>query len=79
MIRWDEVTVSFGPKKVLGPVTLQVGDGEWVGLIGPNGAGKSTMLKAASSTVAVFRSPMANGGPGWTSLGCRKDPRCQMR
>ena len=51
MIRWDSVSVSFGAVKVLGPVSLEVGEGEWVGLIGPNGAGKSTMLKAALGSV----------------------------
>lgn len=51
MITWDDVTVSYDEKKVLGPVGLSVGDGEWVGLIGPNGAGKSTMLAAAVGIV----------------------------
>lgn len=51
MIVWSDVSVSYGPSRVLGPVTLQVGDGEWVGIIGPNGSGKSTMLKAAVGVV----------------------------
>lgn len=51
MISWREVVVSFGDVIVVGPVTLTVGDGEWVGLIGPNGAGKSTLLKAAVGIV----------------------------
>lgn len=51
MIRWEQVEVSYNGKRVLGPVTVEVSDGEWVGLIGPNGAGKSTMLKAAVGLV----------------------------
>ena len=47
MISWRDVLVSFGGVTVVGPVSLTVGDGEWVGLIGPNGAGTSTLLKAA--------------------------------
>jgi iron complex transport system ATP-binding protein len=39
--------VSYYGVDVVGPVTLSVADGEWVGLVGPNGAGKSTLLKAA--------------------------------
>jgi iron complex transport system ATP-binding protein len=52
MITWTDVTVTYGSRQVLGPVSLSVGDGEWVGLIGPNGAGKSTMLAAAVGLVA---------------------------
>ncbi len=51
MISWRGVEVSFNGVPVLGPVTLEVDDGEWVGLIGPNGAGKSTLLKAAVGLV----------------------------
>ena len=51
MITWDEVSVTYGANRVLGPVSLSVADGEWVGLIGPNGAGKSTMLKTALGAV----------------------------
>lgn len=51
MIRWENVSVTYGSTRVLGPLSLRVGDGEWMGLIGPNGAGKSTMLKAALGAV----------------------------
>jgi cobalamin transport system ATP-binding protein len=47
MISWDDVEVTYGSRKVLGPISLTVADGEWLGLIGPNGAGKSTLLKSA--------------------------------
>ena len=46
MISWSKVEVVYGTTRVLGPVSLEVGSGEWLGLIGPNGAGKSTMLKS---------------------------------
>ncbi|HLF43332.1 MAG TPA: ABC transporter ATP-binding protein [Acidimicrobiia bacterium] len=51
MIGWREVSVSFGGPPVVGPLSLTVVDGEWLGLIGPNGAGKSTLLKAAVGVV----------------------------
>lgn len=51
MIVWDQVSVTFSGRTVLGPVSVHVADGEWVGLIGPNGSGKSTMLKAALGLV----------------------------
>lgn len=51
MIGWHAIEVSYGRHRVLGPIDLEVGDGEWLGLIGPNGAGKSTMLKTAVGVV----------------------------
>jgi len=52
VIVWSDVAVRYDGKKVLGPVSLEVADGEWVGLIGPNGAGKTTLLKTAVGVVA---------------------------
>ncbi len=51
MIAWRDVSVTFGKTRVVGPLSLEVGRGEWLGLIGPNGAGKSTLLKAAVGVV----------------------------
>lgn len=51
MIRWDGVSVAFGATRVLGPVTLEVAPGEWLGIIGPNGSGKSTLLKTPVAVV----------------------------
>jgi iron complex transport system ATP-binding protein len=51
MISWDGVSVAYGPETLVGPVDIDVSDGEWVALIGPNGAGKSTLIKAAVDVV----------------------------
>lgn len=61
MISWSEVEVTYGGRKVLGPVSVEVGDGEWLGLIGPNGAGKTTMIKAAVG-IAPHRGSVSFGG-----------------
>ncbi|HEX6299156.1 MAG TPA: ABC transporter ATP-binding protein [Acidimicrobiia bacterium] len=61
MIRWSDVVVTYGGTRVLGPIALDVADGEWVGLIGPNGAGKTTLLKTAVG-VAPHTGAVSLGG-----------------
>lgn len=41
----QDLSFSYGEKTAIGPISLQVDRGEFVGLIGPNGSGKSTVLK----------------------------------
>jgi branched-chain amino acid transport system ATP-binding protein len=46
-----DLVVHYGKALALDGVTLDVEDGEVVGVLGPNGAGKSTLLKAISRAV----------------------------
>ena len=44
VLRVSDVSVTRGPRTILGPVTFAISPGErWV-ILGPNGAGKSTLL-----------------------------------
>jgi ABC-type branched-subunit amino acid transport system ATPase component/ABC-type branched-subunit amino acid transport system permease subunit len=45
------LSVSFGGVKAVREVSLEVRDGELVGLIGPNGAGKTTLVDAMTGFV----------------------------
>ena len=45
------LTVSYGKRTVVEPLTDSVHDGEWLCLIGPNGAGKSSVLRAIAGLV----------------------------
>jgi branched-chain amino acid transport system permease protein len=52
VLRVTDLSVSFGGVRAVRDVTLEVRDGELVGLIGPNGAGKSTFVDAITGFVA---------------------------
>jgi ATP-binding cassette subfamily F protein 3 len=41
----DQVSLFFGPRRIVDELDLRIADGDRIGLIGPNGSGKSTLLK----------------------------------
>lgn len=45
LLKAQAITKSFGPVRVLKDASLQINEGDSIGLIGVNGAGKSTFLK----------------------------------
>jgi branched-chain amino acid transport system ATP-binding protein len=47
----DGISVSFGGVRAVEDVSLQLLDGEILGLVGPNGSGKTTFLNAVSGVV----------------------------
>ena len=53
MLTIEALTVSYGTRRVLTEISLEVNSGEVVALIGPNGAGKSTLVRAVSGIIPV--------------------------
>jgi ABC-type branched-subunit amino acid transport system ATPase component/ABC-type branched-subunit amino acid transport system permease subunit len=51
-LRLDDVSVHFGGIRAVNGVSMEVREGELVGLIGTNGAGKSTLMNAIGGFVA---------------------------
>ncbi|HIO88417.1 MAG TPA: ATP-binding cassette domain-containing protein, partial [Candidatus Marinimicrobia bacterium] len=49
MIKLNAFFKSFGPKKVLRSLDLEVKDGEIVTLVGNNGSGKTTLLRSINT------------------------------
>jgi branched-chain amino acid transport system ATP-binding protein len=58
-----ELCVRYDKAQILSGISLDVHDGEFVGLVGPNGAGKSTLLRALSGLVR-FEQRMRRGATG---------------
>jgi ATPase subunit of ABC transporter with duplicated ATPase domains len=57
----DAIAKSFGTKRVLAGVSLNVRRGERVAIIGPNGLGKSTLLKIATGNLKADAGSVAWG------------------
>jgi branched-chain amino acid transport system ATP-binding protein len=53
MLTVRDLTVRYGRTPAVENISLEVGEGEIVGLVGPNGAGKSTTLAAILGLVPV--------------------------
>ena len=53
MLTLRSVSAAYGPVPAVNGVTIEVGEGEAVGLLGANGAGKSTTLRAISGLVRL--------------------------
>ena len=53
LLEVGNLSVRYDKAQILNGVSLEVNDGEFVGLVGPNGAGKSTLLRALSGLVRL--------------------------
>ena len=53
MLSIQNIHAGYGGEPVLHGVSLDVADGEFVGLIGPNGCGKTTLLRVMSGVLPV--------------------------
>ena len=61
MLKIEELSVSYGERKILHNITLNVQSGEVLALIGPNGAGKSTLVRAVSGVIPSSGHVRTNG------------------
>ncbi|HJR78942.1 MAG TPA: heme ABC transporter ATP-binding protein [Anaerolineales bacterium] len=61
MLKIQNLSVSYGARRVLHDVSLDVQSGEVLALIGPNGAGKSTLIRAVSGVIPYTGQVRTNG------------------
>ena len=61
MLKIQNLSVSYGSRRVLHDVSFDVQSGEVLALIGPNGAGKSTLIRAVSGVIPYAGQIRTNG------------------
>lgn len=72
MLSVKNLSYSIGDAKILKEISLEVREGEFVGLIGPNGCGKSTLLKNIYRTYRPGRESVYIDGRDITELTARQ-------
>jgi len=53
-VQMTDVSIHFGPRRVLDKVSVKVGPGELVAVVGENGAGKSTLVGCVTGALTPF-------------------------
>jgi iron complex transport system ATP-binding protein len=61
MLNIQNLSVSYGSRRILHNVSFEVQSGEVLALIGPNGAGKSTLVRAVSGVIPYSGHVRTNG------------------
>src|SRR5246127_5901993 len=74
MLELKGVSASYGSVPAIHNVSIQIGEGEAVGLLGANGAGKSTTLRAISGLVKLTSGSVTFAGTDLQSLPAYRIP-----
>jgi iron complex transport system ATP-binding protein len=76
MLTIEALTVSYGTRRVLTEISLEVNSGEVVALIGPNGAGKSTLVRAVSGIIPAQGGKVSMNGEDLLAQTTMQRARC---
>jgi branched-chain amino acid transport system ATP-binding protein len=74
MLKLDKVSASYGSVPAISHVSIEIGEGQAVGLLGANGAGKSTTLRAISGLVKLASGMITLDGNDLTSFPPHRIP-----
>jgi branched-chain amino acid transport system ATP-binding protein len=76
MLAMEEARLRFGALQVIDDLSVQLDEGEAVGVVGPNGAGKTTMLNLLAGQLRPDGGRVRFDGHDVTALPARR--RCQL-
>ena len=68
MLKLQQVSARYGSVPAISNVSIEIGEGEAVGLLGANGAGKSTTLRAISGLVKLSSGNITFAGDNLASF-----------
>lgn len=54
-VRFEHVSISYGPKQIIKDLNLSIEDSEIMGIIGPSGCGKTTVIRALCGFIKPTR------------------------
>ena len=74
MLKLSGVSAAYGSVPAISNVSIEIGEGEAVGLLGANGAGKSTTLRAISGLVKLSTGSVTFAGTDLKSLPAYRIP-----
>ncbi|MGA2292896.1 ABC transporter ATP-binding protein [Bradyrhizobium sp.] len=74
MLRLEAVCASYGSVPAISDVSIEIAEGEAVGLLGANGAGKSTTLRVISGLVKLTSGAITFAGTNLASLAPHRIP-----
>ena len=74
MLKLADVSASYGTVPAVQNVSIEIGEGEAVGLLGANGAGKSTTLRVISGLVGLTAGKISFAGTDLASLPSHRIP-----
>src|SRR6516162_2520151 len=74
MLELEQVSARYGSVPAISNVSIEIGEGEAVGLLGANGAGKSTTLRAISGLVKLTSGSVTFAGTDLKSLPAYRIP-----
>ena len=74
MLKLQDVSARYGSVPAISDVSIEIGEGEAVGLLGANGAGKSTTLRVISGLVKSRSGSIVFAGTNLASLPPHRIP-----